>query len=193
MDSGRAMSCGEVREELVALLDGELEPGTAEGVQAHLEGCDACSRECAALEATRRKLGQALGKPEGVEPRFEELWAEVGSASSEMARRRTATRTAVRRGGASASGRRLVPLALAAGAALAVLAYRLMPTPDAPPAEPVSVVERDPVPPELLDHPDMFVDFVIVRRLEKLRQLPELIHAASGEEQPAANGELGHT
>ena len=46
------MTCGEIREQLSAFLDGELADGERQAVAAHLEGCEACRREHAALART---------------------------------------------------------------------------------------------------------------------------------------------
>lgn len=39
------MDCAEVREKLVAAIDGELMPAESTAVQAHIDGCDACRAE----------------------------------------------------------------------------------------------------------------------------------------------------
>ena len=49
------MSC-EVREHLVAYVDGELPDGLRREVEEHLAGCPSCAQELAELEATRALL-----------------------------------------------------------------------------------------------------------------------------------------
>jgi len=46
------MDCEKTREELSAYLDGEMEPGEAELIERHLEGCKPCSAELESLRAT---------------------------------------------------------------------------------------------------------------------------------------------
>lgn len=180
------MSCNEVLEELVAALDGELDEGAEASARAHLEGCPACAVEFRALEATRARVGGMLTAEAPVEPRFDELWSAATDDGDRPVRRPTASRGAGR--SASRVARRSaggVGLALAAAAALALFAYDLV-APNGPVTMPADVaatsetvaggpMPSEALPPELMENPDMFVDFVIVRRLEKLRQLPELV------------------
>lgn len=51
------MNCRKVRKNLILFLDGELASPEAEGVQSHLEGCEACREEAELLRST---LGIAL-------------------------------------------------------------------------------------------------------------------------------------
>ncbi len=46
------MNCRKVRKNLVLFLDGELPSSEAEGVQSHLEGCEACREEAELLRST---------------------------------------------------------------------------------------------------------------------------------------------
>lgn len=180
------MSCNEVREEMVAALDGELTGETGASLRAHLDGCEACAAELRALEATRTRMDRVLAAEPPVEPRFEELWAAATAAGGRPGRRPTESRapgrSTARRARRSAGG---VGLALAAAAVLALFLYDRAPT-ERPGGAPAGVAApskrvadagapRRELPPELRENPDMFVDFVIVRRLEKLRQLPELV------------------
>ena len=56
------MNCLEVQDNLSAWLDGELAPEVGALVDRHLEGCDACLRELAKLEALEQALA-ALPAP----------------------------------------------------------------------------------------------------------------------------------
>lgn len=49
-------ACGEVREAIVAWLDGELTPAEATRVAEHLDACEACAAERAAHEAAWKAL-----------------------------------------------------------------------------------------------------------------------------------------
>lgn len=50
------MKCEEIREDLAAYLDGEIEGASRRAVDDHLAGCAACSKERDALAATWRLL-----------------------------------------------------------------------------------------------------------------------------------------
>lgn len=181
------MSCETVREELVALLDGELDDAAAEAVRRHLQSCPSCEEERGALVATREAVDGRLARAVPVESRFDDLWAAAtGEASGP---RRGVERRSGRRSTGSRTGRlRAAALTVAAAAAVALFVGSLLPTeaPRAPGDDGARVAAVEPaaepgrrdgprVPPELREHPDMFVDFVIVRRLDKLRQLPDLL------------------
>ena len=56
------MSCEEIREDLVARLDGELDPTAAARVDRHVEGCRECAEEVVALRAIAREVGLALSR-----------------------------------------------------------------------------------------------------------------------------------
>lgn len=179
------MSCESVREELVALLDGELDDAAAEAVRRHLQSCTSCEEERGALVATREALDGRLARAVPVQPRFDDLWAAATAESPAPGR------AVGRRGGRRSTGSRpgrLRAAALAVAAAAAVVVFvgqqRSGDAPSAPAGDGtrVAAVERPGgsgaggrVPAELREHPDMFVDFVIVRRLDKLRRLPDLL------------------
>ncbi len=181
------MSCEEVREELVALLDGELDPTVAAAVGEHVASCAECADEQRALRATQTLVRGELAREEPVESRFDALWAMANAPQVEKRRPRASRlAAAARRVGGSGRGRK-ISVALAAAAALALF-VRQLPPPTAPvtaPAQPFVESESLAAPlvaggaptlaPELRENPDMFVDFVIVRRLEKLRLLPDLL------------------
>jgi len=54
-------SCDPVRQDLVAYLDGELDPARETAVRAHLAACAACEAERAALDGAWRALDQLPG------------------------------------------------------------------------------------------------------------------------------------
>ncbi|MDG2303932.1 MAG: zf-HC2 domain-containing protein [Candidatus Binatia bacterium] len=196
------MSCEELREELVGLLDGELDPAATVQVEAHLEICGGCAAEHRELVRTQALLEGALAAEPPARPRFDELWAAADGPSEGSRRASDARPPSWARG--AGDGRRgarrggLVPIAFAAAAAAALFFYQLIPSappvtgPTSAPAPLVAVAETAPpvLPPELVEHPDMFVDFVIVRRLEKLRQLPALLDSPGAEGREA---EVGRT
>ncbi len=68
------ISCGQVLERLSDYLDGDLPPEERERVEAHLRGCDGCSRFGGEFKATvsalRRLLGRPGGLPEGFRDRL---------------------------------------------------------------------------------------------------------------------------
>ena len=67
------MNCQEVRERLDDLVDGSLSEGEAELIARHMAGCEACSREAAAL---RGLLAQAAALDRSIPPQ-EELWGRI--------------------------------------------------------------------------------------------------------------------
>jgi hypothetical protein len=54
------MGCEEIREDLVAWLDGELDPDAVARVDRHVAACAACARELAALRDLGRQVAQAF-------------------------------------------------------------------------------------------------------------------------------------
>jgi anti-sigma factor RsiW len=62
------MNCQDIKEELVAYLDDELDPDTRAEIEAHLESCAACRAEREAYTATLQAVGK-LAAP-GLTPDF---------------------------------------------------------------------------------------------------------------------------
>ncbi len=61
------MECQEVRQQLSAWLDQELDEAAEAALAAHLEGCEACRREWRGLQALDAALGQlAIPVPPGL-------------------------------------------------------------------------------------------------------------------------------
>ena len=55
------MSCEEIRENLIAWLDGELDPAASAGVDRHLESCRECAEELVGMRAIGREVSRVLG------------------------------------------------------------------------------------------------------------------------------------
>ena len=170
-------SCEEVRGELVALLDGEVETSRAFELRAHLSHCTDCARELSELERVRGFLAEGL---------VDDLSETSTGFDDVLSRAQGEERPTgpIRGGLIDAPGWG----ALAAGLLLVISLGYALGTGSEPratvvasrgvTASPVRSGKAGPeVPPRLRDSPDMFVDFVIVRRLEKLRQLPRLLAA----------------
>lgn len=197
------MRCEDTREELVALLDDELPSEERAQVERHVAQCDSCRTELEGFETSRARIDSLLSREPEASRRFEELWAAATSAGDGRAVLGLAPRGSSRASASAGSrapargpGRVLgrIGLTVAAAAALALFirdpgSRRSSPPPATSVREPVVLAEAvapsGDFPEELLAHPDMFVDFVIVRRLEKLRQLPELVDALGAD--------VGHT
>jgi hypothetical protein len=96
------VSCTQIQEDLVALIQGELEPARAEEVQAHVDGCAACREEMgdlrSALEASRviPPIEPSAGFRERLQTRMESVRSgKTIQASSRFAARRR-ERTGIR-------------------------------------------------------------------------------------------------
>ena len=70
------VSCSQVLARLSEYLDGELERGDREQMEAHLRGCDWCERFggdfAAAVRALRRRLSEPIALDSEVQRRLEE-------------------------------------------------------------------------------------------------------------------------
>jgi len=60
--------CREVLAALSSSVDGELEPGAAERIEAHVRACEQCERFGGRFSALVRALREALGAPPAVPP-----------------------------------------------------------------------------------------------------------------------------
>jgi anti-sigma factor RsiW len=110
--------CWLIRRQLGGYRDGELSPGAQRRADAHLQGCDRCSRELAALDRLHRALTlDVAGPPEAVWTAF---WPQVRDRIATPATRLEPVRRSLW-GPATAHPRLGFAPALAAGA-LAVLA-----------------------------------------------------------------------
>ena len=85
------MSCREAMAELSAAADGELTPGRAGTLEAHLAGCPACTAFRARLVALRRRLRfEPVGAVPDVAPRVLETIRSTGLRQGGVDNRRTA-------------------------------------------------------------------------------------------------------
>lgn len=141
MDRGRVMGCEEVRPDLVAMLDGELDPARLERGRAHVRTCAACVSELAGYEKVRGALASltAAGVPSAG---FDALWARAAE-SGETSRTSGARRASSRAGGRHTEGRSrwrrwTVPAGAVAAAAVAAIGWTLYSGP-APISAPKSV------------------------------------------------------
>lgn len=103
---------------LVELARGELEPGRAERVEAHLETCDACRAELAVIRAVRQSRAPV---PEGLDARIRTAVAErlaVGARGADRATGSTPRPVAGSRSRSPWQGWRVWALPAAAAAAL---------------------------------------------------------------------------
>lgn len=108
------MTCGEVREELSALLDGELAPELRNAVEAHIAACSDCLRE---LDALKRIDGLYRELPrQSAPPGFEE---SVRTTIHSIARPVLSLRVS----------RRIVPLVAVAAMLLVVLGMGVLLSP----------------------------------------------------------------
>ncbi|MCC6848469.1 MAG: zf-HC2 domain-containing protein [Deltaproteobacteria bacterium] len=194
-----ASACDRTTPELVAYLDGELAAADRRSVADHVGSCLPCRRELERLTTLRAWLADlALVAPS---PGFAADFARRLAAEP--------TPIAVRRGGAPPL-RWIVPaLAAAAVLTLAVRSFTVAPSgsapareragvaapavkappvvvaaaPSASPAAQLADVEQlrlEDLPPELLEHPELFLRLPVVRRLETLEYLGSLPERREG-------------
>ncbi len=170
------MNCEEARSNSCAQLDRELSDEVAREFFAHLSDCAACREEFSALGRVREMLGPILGViPAGFNAPG--LWAEVeaglGLVESTGGGRAPSVRRAMGRRKRSAwrtgSWRILAGAAVAAG--LIAGLWTLL----SPPEARVRVAAR-PVPAreQSLD-PQFFVDFPVVRQLDRFQVLDAVL------------------
>ena len=91
MAFGRA-ACSDHREDLVAYIDHELEPGSRSALESHLATCEGCSQE---LER-QRQLSEALASLPQLEPSGEltaRFWARLAREGESRPRRLADLRT----------------------------------------------------------------------------------------------------
>lgn len=75
------MDCSRAEQLLCAGLDGELDPGTAKALAAHLEGCLACRQDLTELQAVRDAFRRL--SPERSRLRASDVLARVASGGQE--------------------------------------------------------------------------------------------------------------
>jgi hypothetical protein len=79
------MNCTDIREQLAGFVYGDLEPGDAAHVQAHLDRCPACCRELAALKNVRQLLDTVPAPAMAVD--LPALYRELAERQTRGARR----------------------------------------------------------------------------------------------------------
>jgi anti-sigma factor RsiW len=198
-----ALHCEDVREDLVAYLDGELSDGARARVQEHVATCLACRREIERLTRLAAWVG-ALPRVEPAADFDERMWQRLETDGAAMAHRR-----------AWRPARWSLP-ALAAAAAVALALYSSLERPgthavtpgggervaakavtgDEAPArvadgaggrdhESELAAATEPslenVPPELVEHPELFLRYPVVRRMNKLEHFEEVVQERGGE------------
>lgn len=125
------MTCDRVRRRLPDYLDEALAPGPRFAVQAHLEACRACARECEAQQQLLELLARVPRRP--LEPDWDAaLYARLAALEHGGAERR--------RAGSPPHFRAVWRLALVPAAAAVLLLALWRPEP--PPAPVVSATER---------------------------------------------------
>lgn len=78
VDVERSAACGEARDHLAELVDGELEPAVAASVREHVAGCAACR----AAVAERTALKAAVRRATPLVPAPAALRAQIAAAAS---------------------------------------------------------------------------------------------------------------
>ena len=200
-------TCEQITRELVAFLDGELSDADRRPVAAHLSTCLGCRREVERLGTVQRWVSDR--PPVELSADFAaEFWRRMNAAEAAVPTlrpRRRVWQVAVPALAAAAvlvlvarsimTAPSTAPSAPApakqvaeapAPKAPAVAANRA-----APPAEPAQVADADDqlpedLPPELVEHPELFLRLPVVRRLEKLEHFEEV-----RERTPAESGSPG--
>jgi hypothetical protein len=80
------MKCREVKQALVAYLDGEVMPSERTLVEAHLAGCPECERELSALASSRGTIAGALRTLASEAEPSPQAWAHLESRLTEESR-----------------------------------------------------------------------------------------------------------
>jgi anti-sigma factor RsiW len=192
-----ARACEAIAEDLVAFVDGELPEAERAPVEAHVAGCLACRRE---IERIAKVSALVAGLPR-IEPSAEleerMRWRLAAGASAADAAART------RRRGWRPVFWGVPVLAAAAAIALVWYWSMVRPTPNgllAPRGRQVAVAPARPdrteqlagereteravaaapglspedLPPDLVEHPELFLRYPVVRRLNKLEHFEEV-------------------
>jgi anti-sigma factor RsiW len=200
-----AAPCVEFAEELVAYLDGEQPPAEHARIETHVGTCLSCRRELERLRRVRTLLG-ALPVIEPSAVFQDALWQRLDVTPPTRGRRRTLVWGAPALAAAAALA--LVWYSLltgvtttehrAPGAPVAV-AHREAPhggagetrvaaqpkeAPDKDEKQPdvaVAGSDLDQYPPELVEHPELFLRYPVVKRLQRLQHFEEVRQHGDGE------------
>jgi len=208
--------CDAYVEELVAYLDGEQPETGRAGIEAHVGTCLTCRRELERLRRVRALIGEEL-RPIEPSVSFEEnFWrrldAEAPRAAPRKARFATwglpalaaaavvalASYSLLARGTREERAAAPATVAEAPRHATGHDATRLAHRESAPEAakpgaeEPRQLANADrgdidQYPPELVEHPELFLRLPVVRRLEKLQHFEEVRRHGEGELAPEPN------
>jgi anti-sigma factor RsiW len=200
-----AAPCVEFAEELVAYLDGEQPPAEHARIEQHVGTCLNCRRELERLRRVRTLLG-ALPAIEPSAAFQDALWQRLNVTSPPVRRQR---RTLVWGAPAlaAAAALALVSYSLVAhvgtstrapGAPVAV-AHREAPhgaagetrvaaqhekapgKDETKPDVAVAGSDLDQYPPELIEHPELFLRYPVVKRLQRLQHFEEVRQHGDGE------------
>lgn len=189
-------TCEQVTSELVAFLDGELSDADRRPVAAHLSTCLGCRREVERLGTVQRWLSdrpaiepsadfatdfwRRMNAEEAAVPTLRprrRVWQLVVPALAAAAVLALVARSIVTSPSTAPSAPAKQVAEAPARKAPAVAANRA-----APPAEPAQVADAhgvpdqlpEDLPPELVEHPELFLRLPVVRRLEKLEHFEEV-------------------
>lgn len=202
-------SCDQISTELVAFLDGELGADDRQPVAEHVSTCLTCRRE---IERLTTVQGWVTSRPAVAPgPTFDDdFWRQIAAEPTPIASPRTRGR-ALRWAVPTLAAAAVLALALRslthvppASDTPAVPSTRVAAAPAAPPAkaaapqaaakpaaEPpaqvanVETLRPEDLPPELLEHPELFLRLPVVRRLETLEYL------GSVDDRPSNDGGAG--
>ena len=204
------LTCDQTSSELVAFLDGELGDDERRPVADHVATCLTCRSEVERLSTVQRWVG-TLPPITPSATFTDDFWRRVAAEPTPIASRRhraSALRWSIPALAAAAvlalavrsqiqgpppaptgSGTRVAaaPPAPAVKEAPGSVARQTKPEQAAPGAEPapqvanVEALRPEDLPPELLEHPELFLRLPVVRRLDKLEYLGSTEDAPSGE------------
>ena len=207
------LACDAFTEELVAYLDGEQPAEERARIEAHVGSCLTCRRELDRLKRVRAFMGEL--RPIEPSPDFAAaMWRRLEATPSRAPRRWRAIVWSVAplaaaavvalawysslERGVSQSPVASAPLVAPAPAEVAKAPVKSAPPrdtrvadaqpkaePESAPHEVASAPDLDDYPPELVEHPELFLRYPVVRRLRKLEHF-EQVH---GQGQPAGAGE----
>jgi hypothetical protein len=113
------MKCREVKEALVAYLDGEVMPSERTLIEAHLAGCESCERELSALASSRSQVAGSLKTMAGQAGPSPQAWTQLQASLAKEAPRAELAGHAKRKGGRSMKLRWRIALGSACALVLA--------------------------------------------------------------------------
>jgi hypothetical protein len=122
------MKCREVRGALVAYLDGEVMPSERTLIDAHLGGCESCSRELATLGSSRSTLAGSLKTMAAQASPSPQAWIHLQASLAQQARSPEKTTRFLRKGDRPIRLRWRIALGTAGAALLAVAVIAAVPT-----------------------------------------------------------------